>query len=90
MVRLGGLDYRCDPLAAMGSRIDEMRLDNGTVIEASKIYRVAGWATVGSRSNGDNIWDIVAQHLREQQEVKIGKLNTPVLVNVAGNPGYEA
>lgn len=90
MVRLGGLDYRCDPLAAMGSRIDEMRLDNGTVIEANKTYRVAGWATVGSRSDGDDIWDIVAHHLRDQQEVKISKLNTPALVNVAGNPGYKA
>ena len=90
MVRLGGLDYRCDPLAAMGSRIDEMRLDNGTVIEANKTYRVAGWATVGSRSDGDDIWDVVAHHLRDQQEVKISKLNTPALVNVAGNPGYKA
>lgn len=90
MVRLGGLDYRCDPLAAMGSRIDEMRLDNGTPIEANKTYRVAGWATVGSASKGDDIWDLVAQYLRDQQDVKINKLNTPVLINVAGNPGYKA
>jgi sulfur-oxidizing protein SoxB len=45
---------------------------------------------VGSRSEGDDIWDVVAQHLRDQQEIKINKLNTPKLVNVAGNPGYKA
>jgi hypothetical protein len=28
--------------------------------------------------------------LRDQQEVKINKLNTPVLLNVDGNPGYKA
>ncbi|HCH24788.1 MAG TPA: thiosulfohydrolase SoxB [Oceanospirillaceae bacterium] len=90
MVRLGGLDYRCDPLAPMGSRIDEMRLDNGELIEASKSYSVAGWATVGSKSEGAQIWDVTADYLRKTQDVRIDKLNTPVLKNVAGNPGYKA
>ena len=90
MVRLGGMDYVCDPLGVFGKRISNMTLDNGKAIEAKKVYKVAGWATVGSRSDGDDIWDIVAHHLRDQQEVKISKLNTPALVNVAGNPGYKA
>jgi sulfur-oxidizing protein SoxB len=88
MVRLGGLDYRCDPLASMGSRINDMRLDNGEIIQPNSKYKIAGWATVGSRSEGPDIWDVTADYLRKIQEVRIDKLNTPKLVNVVNNPGY--
>ena len=67
-----------------------MTLDDGTRIDASKKYVVAGWATVGSKSPGAPVWDQVADYLKDQKSVKIGKLNTPKLVNVAGNPGIEA
>jgi sulfur-oxidizing protein SoxB len=87
MVRVGGLDYVCDPTASMGERILDMALDDGTKIEADKTYVVAGWATVGSQSPGEPIWDTVATYLRDIKTVKIGKLNTPKLKNVAGNPG---
>ena len=87
MVRVGGLDYVCDPTAKMGSRIQEMTLDDGTKIEADKSYMVAGWATVGSKSPGRPIWDVVADYLRDQKTVKLKKINTPKLKNVAGNPG---
>jgi sulfur-oxidizing protein SoxB len=87
MVRVGGLDYVCDPLEKMGKRIQDMSLDDGTKIEADKNYMVAGWATVGSKSPGRPIWDVVADYLRDQKTVKIAKLNTPVLKNVEGNPG---
>lgn len=87
MVRLGGLDYRFDPLQTMGKRVSEMTLDNGEKIEASKNYKVAGWATVGSESPGEPIWDTVATYLRDVKTVKIKKLNTPVLLNTANNPG---
>lgn len=87
MVRLGGLDYRFDPLQTMGKRVSEMTLDNGEKIEASKKYKVAGWATVGSQSPGEPIWDTVATYLRDVKTVKIKKLNTPVLLNTANNPG---
>lgn len=87
MVRVGGLDYVCDPLAGMGSRIQDMSLDDGTKVEADKGYMVAGWATVGSKAPGRPIWDVVADYLRDQKTVKISKLNTPKLKNVAGNPG---
>lgn len=43
MVRVGGLQYSCTPLASMGKRIDDLRL-NGKPIEASKKYKVARWA----------------------------------------------
>ena len=87
MVRVGGLDYVCDPAAGMGERITEMQLDDGTKIEADKNYVVAGWATVGSQSPGEPIWETVATYLRDQKTVKIDKLNTPKLKNVKGNPG---
>jgi len=87
MVRVGGLDYVCDPNAGAGKRIQEMRLGDGTLVEADKKYMVAGWATVGSQSPGRPIWEVVADYLRDQKTVKIGKLNTPKLVGVDGNPG---
>ena len=90
MVRVGGLDYRFDPLAAMGQRVSDMRLDDGTVIEAGKNYKVAGWATVGSQAPGEPIWDTVARYLRDVKTVKIKKLNTPSLVNVETNPGLDS
>jgi S-sulfosulfanyl-L-cysteine sulfohydrolase len=87
MVRVGGLDYVCDPNATIGNRITDMQLNDGTKIEADKTYVVAGWATVGSQSPGEPIWDTVATYLRDMKTVKIKKLNTPKLKGVAGNPG---
>ncbi|MFT5658997.1 MAG: sulfur-oxidizing protein SoxB [Gammaproteobacteria bacterium] len=87
MVRLGGLDYVCDPLETIGNRISNMQLDNGTRIDANKKYKVAGWATVGSQSTGAPIWDVVSEYLQDQKQVKIAKINTPVLKNVDNNPG---
>ncbi len=87
MVRLGGLDYSIDPQADSGARISDMQLDDGTLIDASKGYKVAGWATVGSESPGAPIWDVVADYLRREDTARIDKLNTPKLKNVAGNPG---
>lgn len=87
MVRVGGLDYVCDPTASIGGRIGAMALDDGTEIEADKTYVVAGWATVGSQAPGEPIWETVAKYLRDVKTVEIEKLNTPVLKNVSGNPG---
>ena len=87
MVRVGGLDYTIDPARSIGKRITDMRLDDGTPIEAGKNYTVAGWATVGSKAPGKPVWDIVAEYLREEKVAKIDKLNTPKILNVKGNPG---
>lgn len=87
MVRLGGMDYVCDPLESISKRISNMQLDDGTPIEASKKYKVAGWATVGSQSPGEPIWDVVSTYIKDQKEITINKLNTPKLKNVDNNPG---
>jgi sulfur-oxidizing protein SoxB len=87
MVRLGGMDYICDPAAPSGNRISSMTLDDGTAIDPDRTYKVAGWATVGSVAPGPPIWDVVAEYLRSTGVVRIDKLNTPVLRSVKGNPG---
>ncbi len=87
MVRVAGMDYVCEPGAEVGKRISNMTLDDGTKVEADKRYTVAGWATVGSQSPDEPIWDTVATYLRDQKTIKIKKLNTPKLVGVEGNPG---
>lgn len=87
MVRVGGFDYICDPLQPIGKRITEMTLDSGEKIEANKTYTVSGWATVGAKSEGPIIWDVVAEYLRDKQVARIDKLNTPILKNMADNPG---
>ncbi len=87
MVRVGGLDYDMDPLASIGKRVDNMVLDNGKKIEANKNYKVAGWATVGSKSSGKPIWDVVAEYLKDHKVIDIKKLNTPRLKNIKSNKG---
>lgn len=87
MVRLGGLDYVCDPLAQFGQRISEMTLDDGRKIEADRNYIVSGWATVNSKAEGPVIWDVVADYLRDKQQFSIKKMNVPKLKNMAGNKG---
>ena len=87
MVRLGGLDYQIDPNLTMGKRITDMRMDDGTVIDANKKYTVAGWATVGSQSPGAPIWEVVAEYLRSEKVAKVKKLNTPKIIGMEGNPG---
>ncbi|MBU1425564.1 MAG: thiosulfohydrolase SoxB [Gammaproteobacteria bacterium] len=89
MVRVGGLEYTCEPNAKMGGRIQDMRLD-GKLLDAGKTYKVAGWAPVSEAARdkgGEPIWDLVARHLRAEKVVKVTTPNVPKLKGVAGNPG---
>ena len=87
MVRVGGLNFSCDPLATMNSRIGDLMLDDGRVLDANKQYKVAGWATVGSESTGPPVWDVVAEHLKARKTITVDKMNTPKLRNISGNAG---
>lgn len=87
MVRTGGFNYRLDPLAAMGSRVSDMTLANGKRMQDKASYKVAGWATVGSQSTGEPVWEVVARHLRSEKTVRIERLESPTLMNVGSNPG---
>ncbi len=87
MVRVSGLTYAINPTMSFGSRISDMRLESGELIEASRNYTVAGWATVGEVSPGPPVWDLVAEHLRSRGTVRIDKVNQPEIIMKAGNPG---
>ncbi|SMF16981.1 sulfate thiol esterase SoxB [Azospirillum oryzae] len=92
MVRVGGLSYACDPAAPAGRRIQDMTL-NGKPVEASKTYKVAGWAPVAEEAKaagGEPIWDLVARNLRARKIVAPPQLNLPTLKGVDGNPGLDA
>jgi sulfur-oxidizing protein SoxB len=86
MVRVGGMDYACTPGAPTGSRISDMTLDDGKALEASKTYRVAGWASVNPQE-GKPVSDLVAGYLRAQKTVKIKRANRIALKGVDHNPG---
>jgi len=87
MVRAGGMDFVCTPAAAIGSRISDMQLPNGTKIEAGKTYKVAGWASVNLEQGGTPVWDVVAKHLRGQSSIKPARPGRVTLRGVDGNPG---
>lgn len=87
MVRVGGLNYVCDPTERIGKRIQDLTLDGGAKVEADKRYVVAGWATVGSQAPGRPIWEVCADYLRDKKVIKVAKLNIPKLKHVQGNLG---
>jgi sulfur-oxidizing protein SoxB len=91
MVRVGGLSYVCDPTASMGKRISEMRL-GGQLIDASRRYKVAGWAPVAEearRAGNKQVWEVVEQWLKAQGgRVKPRQVNTPRIIGALPNPGY--
>ena len=86
MVRVGGLEYAIEPNAPAGSRIRDMVI-GGKAVEASKTYKVAGWASVQPNVEGEPIWDVVAGWLRDQKTVSVNKLNQPKLIGVDNNMG---
>ena len=93
MVRVGGLAYACDPTAAMGKRIGDMRL-KGELIDPNKTYKVAGWAPVAeeaSKAGNPMVWDQVEQWLKARGgKVAPRKLNAPKLTGGLPNPGFAA
>ena len=92
MVRVGGLAYTCEPGQKMGQRISGMRL-GGKPVEASRRYKVAGWAPVAEAARtapgSKPIWDVVETWLKSQAggRVKARKINTPTLLGMTGNQG---
>jgi sulfur-oxidizing protein SoxB len=83
MVRVGGMGYRIDVSAPMGSRIGAMtHLATGDPIEPGKTYAVAGWASVNEGTEGPPIWEVVERHIRGAGSVRI-KENTSVQVTGA-------
>ena len=91
MVRVGGLAYTMSPGEKMGARITDMRL-NGKPLDATKKYKVAGWAPVAEEAKTlpgvKPVWEHVETWLKAQGgQVKARRINTPTLVATPGNPG---
>jgi len=91
MVRVGGLQYTIDPTAAMGKRITDMRL-NGKPLDASRTYKVAGWAPVAeeaAKTGNRPVWEVVEQWLKARGgTVTPRAVNTPRLVGILPNAGF--
>jgi sulfur-oxidizing protein SoxB len=68
MVRVGGMNYACNPRAAIGARISDMRL-RGEPLQARKRYKVAGWAPVAEGAVGEPVWEVAARYLRTTRSI---------------------
>ena len=86
MVRVGGMTYACDPTAATGKRISDMRL-GGKQLQADKRYKVVGWAPVAEGVAGEPAWDVIERYLKDRKTVVPRAPNVPRLLHVAGNQG---
>jgi len=83
MVRVGGLGYHIDITKPQGERITNMTiLKTGEIIDPSKSYIVAGWATVNEGTEGPPIWEVVENHIRKLGIVSLPE-NTSVQIKGA-------
>jgi sulfur-oxidizing protein SoxB len=78
MVRVGGMTYACNPRAAIGARISDMRL-GGRPMDSGKRYKVAGWAPVAEGATGEPVWDVAARYLRAKRKIAPLEPNLPRL-----------
>lgn len=70
MVRVGGISYTININKPIGSRIEDMKLQKtGMALEASKNYKVSGWASVTEGIEGPPIWDIVTKYIAEKKTI---------------------
>ena len=86
MVRVGGMSYTCDPLAATGKRISDMRL-GGKPLEADKRYKMAGWAPVAEGAKGEPVWEVVERYLKNRKTIAPKTPNVPRLIGMEKNQG---
>lgn len=86
MVRIGGLQYACEPGQKIGHRISGMQL-KGKPVEAGKTYKLASWAPVAEGASGTPVWEVVTRYLRSKKTLKPPALNRPRLIGTEGNPG---
>jgi len=87
MVRVGGLRFTLDPGKKIGERLSDLEL-NEKPLDPSKTYRVAGWASVNPQPQElPDIWEVVAQYLRDKKTIDDVTPNHPSLKGVENNPG---
>ena len=72
MVRAGGLAYTLEVNRPAGQRISDMvLLRTGEKIDPGKSYRVSGWASINEGVQGPAIYDVVANYIQRQQNVRV-------------------
>ncbi|NJM33621.1 MAG: thiosulfohydrolase SoxB [Rhodomicrobium sp.] len=72
MVRAGGLGYRIDVNAPIGSRISDMTLlKTGQPLDAAKSYAVTGWASINEGTEGPPIWEVVERHVAAAKTIRV-------------------
>ncbi len=80
MVRVGGMGYHIDVSKPIGERISNMTLlKDGSDIDPTRNYVVTGWASVNEGTEGPQIWNVIADHLRKIKTVDL-KPNDSVVV----------
>ena len=88
MVRVAGMSYAIDPLARIGSRIFDLRV-NDRPMRSLKRYKVASWAPLAAPPGpaGEPIWDVLIKYLRSRKSIAPLRPGVPRLVGVKDNPG---
>jgi sulfur-oxidizing protein SoxB len=66
-------------------------MSNGKPMEASKMYKVAGWSTVGAKSPGEPVWETVETYMKEMKhfDKRNLKVDKPDMIGIKGNPGID-
>ena len=83
MVRIGGMGYRIDINKSQGERISDLTLlKTGERIDPSKVYIVAGWASVNEGTEGPQIWDLVENYISQNGSVKVHQNNSVQVIGV--------
>ena len=83
MVRIGGMGYRLDINKSQGKRISDLTLlKTGEKIDPSKVYIVAGWASVNEGTEGPQIWDLVENYISRNGSVKVHQNNSVQVIGV--------
>lgn len=92
MVRTGGISYRIDPKKKFGERITNIVMTKtGKPMESNKMYKVAGWSTVGSVSPGEPVWETTETYLKNLKHIDASnlKIDNIDMIGVKGNPGVD-
>ncbi|MCP4314463.1 MAG: hypothetical protein GY789_00105 [Hyphomicrobiales bacterium] len=72
MVHVGGMGYHIDISKPQGKKITNMTmLKSGELIEPSKTYVVAVWASVNEETEGPPICDVAESYIRSMGTVSI-------------------
>lgn len=89
MVRSLGLTYACDPAAARGQRVTDVRIGNRP-LDSGATYRVVSWG-LKSETPPENVpvWQIVVDYLRQTGAVKLMRRQMPVVAGIEGNRGVQ-